>query len=243
MIKNRVYLEATLGPGQTAELDQRAAHYLRQVLRLRTGDTVALFNGGDEEYAAELRLDGKKVYADIVRRLRVEPQTAPRIHLIQAVSRGDRMDFSIQKAVELGVARIVPVYSGRSIKVLDEQREEKKMRHWHGVIVSACEQSGRCRLPELERPLTLADHLERRDRGTPALILDPTAASSITRTIEPCRTLELLIGPEGGWTDAEVETAANAGVTAVTLGPRILRTETAGLAALAVIQAQIGDFK
>lgn len=241
MIKHRVYQDQPLAVGRTIELDQRAAHHLLRVLRLRAGERLALFNGDGGEYTARLEVQGKRASACIVEHASSEMQRGPAVDLIQSVSRGDRMDWSVQKAVELGVNRIVPVYSERSIRVLDDKREQKKMQHWEGVIISACEQSGRCRLPALESPLGLNGYLAQRDRGIPGFVLDPVADRSLVAALAPCDRLELLVGPEGGWTAEEVEAALAAGFTAATLGPRTLRTETAGLAALAVVQSRLGD--
>ena len=171
------------------------------------------------------------------------PPPILQINLVQAISRADRMDWTIQKAVELGVNLLTPIYCERSIKVLDEKRINKKVQHWQGIVISACEQSDRSYLPTLASPATLKDFLQARDEQTISFTLDPEAKISLASVIHPCKKIDILIGPEGGLTDAEIAATEKAGFKSVLLGPRTLRTETAGIAALSIIQSQIGDLK
>lgn len=239
---SRLFVDQPLAPGQTLTLDAAASHYLNQVLRLRGGAAVILFNGDGREYHAALTgLSRQGAILQVERAGRSEPPSALRPHLWLGISRGERMDYALQKAVELGVSSITPLDTPRSVVKLDGGREQKRLEHWRGVILSACEQSGRCRLPELHPPARLADRLGSQ-RGL-GLLLDPLAALSLPALAPPAADLTLLIGPEGGLTPQERAAAVAAGFQAIRLGPRILRTETAPLAALAAIQVLWGDFR
>jgi 16S rRNA (uracil1498-N3)-methyltransferase len=243
MAITRVYQATQLSVGAVVPLNQRVTHYLLNVLRMRNGDQVALFNGDGWNYLARLTTEGKSATASITDAQESLSESPVRIRLIQGVSRGDHMDWAIQKAVELGVKSIVPVYTGRSIKPMDEKRQEKKLQHWQGIIISACEQSGRCVLPALEPAQTLNEYLAARNRSITAYVLDPTAGQSLKASLVPYDEMEFLIGPEGGLSAPEIEMANRYGYQRVRLGPRILRTETAGVAVLAIIQAELGDLK
>ena len=239
----RIHTEQPLAVGAELELGREAGRHLLQVLRLRDGQPLILFNGDGRDYAAELLVAGKSARARIGA-ARDNPSESPcRIELVQAVSKGERMDYTLQKSVELGVAAIRPVFSQRSVVRLDGARLERRMQHWRGVIASACEQCGRSRLPPLlpalELPAWLAD--EGRERGGCELLLAPDAAASLGQLDTSGSDCTLLIGPEGGLSEAEIAAALAAGFRAVRLGPRVLRTETAALAALAVLQARCGD--
>lgn len=238
----RLYVALPLAPGRELDLPPDAAAHLARVLRLGSGDPVVLFNGDGRDYPGELLAAGRHAA-----RVRVEsagePEGEPplRLHLAVGVSRGERMDFVIQKAVELGVASLRPLFTERSVVRLDAARAERRHAHWHGVLVAACEQSGRRRLPALHPPQALADWLPTA-RGT-ALLLDPQAERSLATLPAPPGEATLLVGPEGGLSADERARAARSGLVPVRLGPRILRTETAPLAALAAMQVLWGDLR
>jgi 16S rRNA (uracil1498-N3)-methyltransferase len=225
------------------KLPEAAAHHAARVLRLRSGDTVTLFNGMGGEYAACITAIGKHdVTVAIERHDPVERESPLQVTLIQAVSSGERMDHTIQKAVELGVARIVPVESERSVVRLKGERAEKRVAHWQQVVISACEQCGRNRIPEVRMisPLDVWLAAEGNDALRWALL--PGADTALRDLSRPQRPIELLVGPEGGFTEAEAVAARRAAYQPVRLGPRVLRTETASPALLAAVQALWGDF-
>ncbi|MEX1198770.1 MAG: 16S rRNA (uracil(1498)-N(3))-methyltransferase [Pseudohongiellaceae bacterium] len=238
----RVYLPQPLRINESLELSGEVAHYIGTVLRLKAGATVALFNGDDGECLAELQ-DISKKQARLLPRETVENHADPvlPVHIGIGLSRGDRMDIVIQKCTELGVTSVTPLFTERCEVKLDERRAEKRQAHWQKVAVSATEQSGRCRVPTVHDPLSLADWL-RQPRSGCSLVLDPRAETRLTlppdRGPEP---VTLLSGPEGGLTDEEVRLASDSGFTPATLGPRILRTETAPLAAVSILQYLAGD--
>ncbi len=238
---SRIFTEQPLHPGHEIELDPRAAHYVRQVLRLRRGQPIVLFNGDGIDVAAELAACDKRGcrahIGDIVAR---EARPALSLHLGLGISRGERMDHAIQKSVELGVDSIAPLQTRRGEVRLADGRIGKRLTHWHGVVISACEQSGRRYLPELEPPQDLESWLGGQSRG---IVLDPRAERTLPELAPPDGALSLLVGAEGGLDDGEYAAALAAGFSGVRLGPRILRTETAPLAALAAIQTLWGDFR
>jgi 16S rRNA (uracil1498-N3)-methyltransferase len=238
----RVYVDSPLAAGRTLELPGDAAAHLARVLRLGAGDAVILFNGDGRDYAARLLGAGRQGTRVVVEAAG-EPEPAPplRLHLAIGVSRGERMDFAIQKAVELGVAGVQPLFAERSVVRLDAARGERRAAHWRGVLVAACEQSGRRRLPVLHPPLPLVAWLS--GASGAGLLLDPGADRSLADLPAPGSDLTLLVGPEGGLSPEERARALQAGFAGVRLGPRILRTETAPLAALAAIQALWGDLR
>ena len=236
----RVFVEAELHPGAGLKLPEAQAHYVGRVLRLRAGSPLVVFNGDGSDYAAGITSsDRAGVEVRIDARLPAVRPSPLHITLAQGLSRGERMDYTLQKAVELGVAAIRPVVTARSEVRLDGSRLEKRMTHWHSVIVSACEQCGRADLPALARPRALEEWLSQPAAGA-RLVLDPAAPGALA-ALEPVAAVELLIGPEGGWEPAEMKRLAGSGVQSVRLGPRVLRTETAGPAAIAVLQAMFGD--
>ena len=238
----RVYVDAVLASGTEIALPPEAAAHLTRVLRLRPDDAVVLFNGDGRDYAGRLigaHRQGARVRVDACGG--PEPDAPLRLHLAIGVSRGERMDFVVQKAVELGVASIRPLLTERSVVRLDAARRERRHGHWHGVLVAACEQSGRRRLPRLHPTLPLADWLP--TVGATALLLDPQAERSLALLPAPRGEATLLVGPEGGLSADERGRAVGAGFVPVRLGPRILRTETAPVAALAAMQALWGDLR
>jgi len=211
-----------------------------QVLRLKPGAVVTLFDGNGLEFEATLtEVERKRSVVELGQQLATQVESPIKITLLQGISRGERMDFAIQKAVELGVNHIVPVVTERCNVQLSADRKEKRSQHWQGVMTSACEQSGRSILPVLDEVKDLATVMQHDDDSL-KLVLDPQAETGFRDLAQP-QQLTLLIGPEGGLTDNEIATAKLMGFTAVKFGPRILRTETASTAALAVVQTLWGD--
>ncbi len=237
----RIFQDQSLSPGQRIQLEQSAAHHLCRVLRSRNDDPIILFNGQGGEYHCRLQIDGKQVFAEVQSFDAVDRESSLEITLLQGISKGDRMDFSIQKAVELGVTRIIPVICQRTVVNLKQDRADRKLQHWHGVIINACEQSGRTLVPELSKISKLDTILKHAIEGE-SLVLDPQADLRIQQLDAEKRRLTLLIGPEGGLSDEEIEYSLQQGFKGIRLGPRILRTETAGLAAIAALQSHYGDF-
>ena len=239
----RIFLDQPLGLDQTLTLPEAASRHLVQVLRLREGDAFIAFNGQGGEYGAVIhRIAKRDVQVRIGSFNAINRESPLSLTLAQCVSKGDRMDYTLQKAVELGVSEIVPLLSERSVVKLDAERWEKKMEHWRGVVISACEQSGRTRIPALHTPAPINAWLTQDTGTTLKLTLAPEASRSFHSIELAQRPVILLVGPEGGLSDAEIQRAESKGFEAITLGPRILRTETAGVAALAAIQALWGDW-
>ena len=236
---SRFFIDAPLSLGQQ-ELPEAQAHYISRVLRLGVGDAVQLFDGSGLEYRGELIEVGKKsVRVALHEQLDGLAASPLQIHLGQGLSRGERMDWAIQKAVELGVAEITPIVSERCEVRLKDERADKRLAHWRQVAISACEQCGRSRLPLIHAPLTLDDWLAQVEADL-KLVLHPVA-EPLTSHAKPA-SLAFLIGPEGGLSDAEVDQAVERGFAAARLGPRVLRTETAPVVALSVAQQLWGDF-
>ena len=243
MRRTRVLVETALEPGATITLPEQAARHLVQVLRLKAGHEFIAFDGRDDtEYLAVLESVGKKaVTARILDGSRVERESPLELTLVQAISAAERMDYALQKAVELGVKRIIPVWSERSQRRLKPAQMEKKQRHWRGVIAHATEQSGRTRLAHLAEPSALQTVVGERNAESPAIVLDPTATRSLKQVEAPDGGMEIFIGPEGGFSDTELAMMEHAGIARIRMGPRILRTETAGPAVLAWLQTRYGD--
>ncbi len=240
----RVHMPVPLEVGMEFELPPSAAHHLSRVLRLGPGATVVAFDGSGQDYPCEIiAVDGGSVKVRILERRPGLAESPLAITLVQAVSRSDRMDLTLQKAVELGVRSIVPVLSARSVVRLDQRQAEGKLRHWQTLVASACAQCGRSRVPEVRTPVELRHYLAQSPREGQRLMLSPSGPSSLAGLSTVGTRVELLIGPEGGFDDTEVEAAGRAGFRPVRLGPRVLRTETAGLVALAVLQALWGDLQ
>ena len=238
---SRFHTAAELAPDREVVLEDRTGHYLHRVLRLRPGDGLVLFNGDGFDYAAEL-LPGPRDRTRVLVNARLPAVAEPGLEviLVQAVGKGDRMDTTLQKSTELGVSAVQPVFTERTEVRLTGSRLEKRQAHWRGVLISACEQCGRARVPELRDAMNLDDWLA----GPPAahrLVLAPGAERALA-SVQPRGAVELLVGPEGGFSEAELRRLTLAGCVAVSLGPRILRTETAGPAALVVLQTVAGDF-
>lgn len=241
MRDHRLYTEQPLRVGESLELDPRPAKHASQVLRLGAGDPLTLFNGDGRDYSAKIEASTRNQLAvRILASGESEPIPGLSISLALGVSRGERMDLAIQKAVELGVSSIQPLFSSRTLVRLSGDRLAKRVQHWQGVIIAACEQSGRRRLPLLYPAVALLDWLKQEQPG--GILLHHRAASAITELPAPAERLTLLIGPEGGLAQQERAYAEAQGFTPVRLGPRVLRTETAPLAAIAAIQTLWGDF-
>ncbi|MEJ8567058.1 16S rRNA (uracil(1498)-N(3))-methyltransferase [Elongatibacter sediminis] len=236
----RVHVDCGIEPGHTLALPRAQAHYVGRVLRLGTGSPLVLFNGDGCDYAAELvHVSKSGAEARIEARLPGIPPSPLSITLVQALSRGERMDQALQKATELGAAAFQPVITARCGVRLDDRRLDKRMAHWRGVIISACEQCGRSELPELRAPMSLVDWAASSCQGSP-IALDPASRHSF-RNLEASGSMQVLIGPEGGFDDRERSVLEGAGVESVRFGTRILRTETAGPAVIAALQAAAGD--
>jgi 16S rRNA (uracil1498-N3)-methyltransferase len=239
----RFYCREALSPGAHVELPEPVARHAVRVLRLPPGAPMILFDGRGGEYPAHIeRIEKDKVFAVLAAWREVERESPLAVTLVQALQAGDKMDYTIQKAVELGVRDIVPVESRRSVLKLAGDRAAKRVAHWQGVAASACEQCGRNQVP-LVVPLERLEHwLARPADGVLRLMLAPDAEETLSG-ITPATNVQLLIGAEGGLDPQEVIAARQSGFRAVRLGPRVLRTETAGLAALAALQALWGDFR
>lgn len=239
----RLFVNDRLDAGAKVLLRGDKARYVGRVLRLRDGDPVNVFNGDDGEFRAHLvKLTRDAAEVLVETRVETKAESPLKVHLVQGISRGERMDFVVQKATELGVKRITPVFTAYGVVRLDEKRAQKRRDHWQGVAESACEQSGRIRPPLIDEPVTLNSWFGMASRDADVdLILRPGAATPLASIEAPGTKLCLLIGPEGGFSDQEYEDAELAGFRAVSMGPRILRTETAAVAAIAVAQSLWGD--
>lgn len=239
----RVHVDAGLRAGGELELPETSAAHLTRVLRLQVGDSCVVFDGHGHEADAQLVAIDKRGARVRIGEVRTPGNESPlRITLLQGVARGEKMDLILQKGTELGVAAFVPVFSDRSEVKLDGARAAKRLEHWHGVTVSACEQSGRAFVPDVQPPVALANALATLASAT-RLLLDPFAAMSLrTALTADQRDIVLAVGPEGGWSAQDRSLLEARGFLGVRLGPRVLRTETAGLAAIAAMQALHGDF-
>lgn len=235
----RFFVAAPLALG-VHDLPEAQAHYLSRVLRLTVGAAVQLFDGSGQEYIGELTSVSKKaVQVELRECLDGLPESALQIHLGQGLSRGERMDWAIQKATELGVAEITPLFTERCEVRLNDERMQKRLEHWQQIAISACEQCGRSKVPVIHVPQSVKDW-QATVQAELKLVLHPVA-QPLTEHTTPS-TLAFLIGPEGGLSDAEVAQAAEYGFQPARLGPRVLRTETAPIVALSVAQQLWGDF-
>jgi 16S rRNA (uracil1498-N3)-methyltransferase len=247
----RVYVETALTPGSMVDLPPDTASHLAKVLRARTGDELILFNGDGREFDGAVQtVRGSRVSASVGDSRQVDRESPLAVTLVQCVPRGDRMDFIVQKATELGVARIVPVLSQRSVVRLDKSQAESKAAHWRAVAVSACEQCGRNRLPVIEAAQPLLNYLGESKPGAELrLVFEPESAPHAPTSARSAAgagdiaiaEVQIAIGPEGGFASDELEAFRVVGFSRVGLGPRILRTETAAIAALVWLQTRLGD--
>ena len=242
----RIYQAQAFEVGQTQALSDDAFGHTVRVLRLKDGDEITLFNGVAEqqsyyEYQAKLCNVGKKrADIEIIAKNKVENESPLNIHLGQGISRGDRMDFTLQKSVELGVNTITPLLTERCTVKLNKERMQKKVEQWQKIVISACEQSGRANVPEVKFPMTLEEWLAQ-ETSALKLNLHPRAQHSIMSLPLENKRVRLLIGPEGGLSEQEINNATDANFIDVLLGPRVLRTETAALTAITALQCRFGD--
>ncbi|HET8816707.1 MAG TPA: 16S rRNA (uracil(1498)-N(3))-methyltransferase [Pseudidiomarina sp.] len=239
----RIYYptEQSLAVTTQYTLSDDAANHVGRVLRMRVGDRIDLFTGDGYLYPAQITTVSKKMVTVLVNERQTLTNESPvAVHLGQAISRGDRMDFVLQKSVELGVAAITPLFTERCGVKLNGERLDKKVQQWQKIVIAACEQSGRTRVPTVHHPVTLAAWFAQLEPAL-RLTLDPYAQRPLREMELMDRKVQLVIGPEGGFTEEEVALTAAHDFIPVKLGPRVLRTETAALAALSVLQYQFGD--
>lgn len=238
----RFFCDVPLSAGARIALPDALAHHALRVLRLRAGEAIVLFNGQGGQYPATLEVDGKAGFAQLDAFDPREAELAGRITLVQGLPSGDKMDWVVEKAVELGAARVCPIAAQRSVLQLSGPRLDKRVAHWQRIAQSAAEQCGRNRLMTVDAPLPLADWLDQPAEGL-RLLCHPDADTDLAGLLGATpglASLTLLVGPEGGWSDKELAQAREAGVQAVRFGPRVLRTETAGLALIAAAGALLG---
>lgn len=241
MRRPRLHVEQRLAAGQRVVIEDPARERLVSVLRLRDGAPVVLFDGHGQDWPGQLELSRGNATVVLGEPTLVDNESPLQVTLAQAIARGEKMDLILQKATELGVARIVPIITERTEVRLDAERGVRRTEHWRRVIISACEQCGRARLPMLEPPVELSTFAAEAARsGIRRFALHPESGQSISR-IQRGEAVVIVVGPEGGLGDRDRATLGAAGFGALRLGPRILRTETAGLAALAALQALAGD--
>jgi 16S rRNA (uracil1498-N3)-methyltransferase len=241
----RVHVETPLAAGKRIAVEGTAANHITRVLRLRAGDAITVFNGNGAEFAASVEAFRKDSVVVEVKEERAADRESPLpITLAQGISRGERMDWILQKATELGGSRIVPLITERSVVRLDAKQAQKKVQHWRGIAIAACEQCGRNRVPEITLPTPVLEFVSSACvPATTRFLLSPAADASIDRVSVGASGVTVLIGPEGGLTDAEQEVALRSGFIAVRMGPRVLRTETAAIAALTLLQHRFGDLR
>lgn len=245
----RCFVDWPLREGALVALPAAACEHLLRVLRLPEGAQLILCNGDGVDYRAQLTLSGKRsASAQILQAAPNLAESPLRIVLAQALARGEKMDWIIQKATELGVTQIAPVATDRTEVKLDAERAERRLAHWHGVAIAACEQSGRARLPQIAAPTTLGAYLASVGGDSLGLTLDPQgeslAALLDANAFDAARTtIHVVIGPEGGLSERDQAPLRAAGFQGLRLGPRILRTETAGMAALTALQSLLGDLR
>jgi len=239
----RSHIDAPLAPGTEMALPEAIGNHLVRVLRLKTGDVFNLFNGDGNDYPSEITgIDKKGARARILSCHAVGNESPLRIHLYQSIARGEKMDWILQKATELGVNAFTPMVSDRTEVKLDSERSDRKLNHWQGVIRSACEQSGRAMLPAVNPPISI-NQMNGAAKLEKAFYLDPEAADGIDGLVpDTAFELKLAIGPEGGFSERDIRLLQTAGFKGLRIGPRILRTETAGIAAIAALQSRFGDW-
>ena len=239
----RFYCPEPLSPGVRIDLPDALVRHAVRVLRKVEGDSLILFNGQGGEYQARLvDVDRRGASAEILEWQDIERESPRKITLYQAVQSGDKMDLTIQKAVELGVANIVPLVSARSVLKLDAKRKEQRLERWRAIAISACEQCQRNQIPSISPIENLATCLANAPKNL-RLLLNPIGAHSLTEILAPLPgiAIDILVGAEGGFTDDEIKLAESVGFVSLRFGSRILRTETAGLAVVSVIQHVWGD--
>jgi len=240
MRSHRFYTAIDLTIDASIELPPEAAHHCIQVLRYKVGDPLTLFNGDGFDYSATIsEINKKQCTVKIAQKNDPKNESPLKIHLLQGIARGDKMDFIIQKAIELGVTEITPVFTQRSNVKLDEKKLEKKQLHWNKTIISACEQSGRAVIPKLNAAISL-DEIKKSE--CVSIYLEPQATKFFS-SLELADQISVVIGPEGGFSHDDLSQLNRVGFKGVKIGPRILRTETAGLSAISILQSHFGDLK
>ena len=238
----RAYVDSALAAGARVSLEGSAAAHIRRVLRLETGDGLTLFNGDGQDYPSRIAGFGRdSVEVEVAGTAAARAESPLAFTLVQGIARAERMDLVVQKATELGVAAIVPVATARSVVKLDAASRDRKSAHWRAIAISACEQCGRARIPVIAEPLPLGPWLAAPPGPGLRLLLSPDADASLSSAAREVTEVELLVGPEGGLEETERRAALDAGYRACRLGPRVLRSETAAIAAIAVLQSLRGD--
>lgn len=238
----RSHVDLPLAVGQAVSLPEEVANHLVRVMRLREGDGCVLFNGDGHDYSATLVESGKReARVQVTAAQPVDNESPLPVTLLQGIARGEKMDLILQKATELGVQAIVPVNAERTEVKLDAARAEKRLAHWRSVVVSACGQSGRARVPSVAPPQSVQEAARAMPGAALKLTLDPQGEHRLSTLESAPGGVVIAIGPEGGWSPRDRQALAAAGFQGLQLGPRILRTETAGLAAIAALQARLGD--
>jgi 16S rRNA (uracil1498-N3)-methyltransferase len=236
----RFHLDAPLRAGGVCTLSEDAAHHAVHVLRLREGDDVTLFNGRGGEFAARIAsMQRLRISIDLLQHRAIERESPLRITLVQGVSAGERMDSTVRKAVELGVAEVQPVLAARSVARPKGDRAENRRSHWQKIVIAACEQCGRNRVPEVQALVSLDDYQPA--SGTTKILLSPASELPLSKLSTADNRIVLAAGPEAGFTEEEEARLVQAGFVPTSLGPRVLRTETAAVAALAALNALRGD--
>lgn len=240
----RFHSPTALAVGQSVPLSDNAMAHAVRVMRLKVGDTLTLFCGDGFDYQCALTsIEKKSAQVEVLSRMQVSNESPLTIRLLQGISSGDRMDYTIQKAVELGVTEIYPLSTERSVTKLSGDRAAKRLEHWQGVAIAACEQSGRAIVPTVHAPMTLAQWLTQHATSDCLnVLLNPVGAKRLAVLSKPANAIHMLIGPEGGLSLGEIELATQHHFQSIVLGPRILRTETAALTAIACMQSLWGDF-
>lgn len=239
----RIYTPQSLASHTTLPLDAEAAHHIARVLRMQNGDSLILFNGDGNEYPATIAsIDKKSVHVALEAASSIARESPLAIHLGIAISKGERMDWVIQKATELGVTEITPLQTERVEVRLNSEREEKKLAHWQAIAVSACEQCQRNRIPVIHSPQPLSAWLDS-VQSDAKFVLHHRSEVNLSATTKQPQSVALLIGPEGGLSDMEIVLAEKKDFAPLRLGPRVLRTETAPLAALSILQFLWGDLR
>ena len=244
MEENRFYHSENLELKLVVELGTQTHIHATKVLRLKVGDQFALFNGDSFDYVVKvIEISKHKTSVEIIDKYEVNHESPLKITLAQGIAAGDKMDWVIQKTVELGIESIQPLFTERSIVKLDRVRADKKLEHWRTVAISACEQTGRAIIPEILSPLPLSQWLSaQQKKNNLKLILTPSKAQNINQLEKPSSSIDFMVGPEGGFSDKEMALALNSAFIPINFGQRILRTETASIVALSIMQNLWGDF-
>ena len=242
MRSSRIYVKASLESGNTLELSKSQSHYVTNVLRLKPGDQLSVFNGDGGEYASTIKtLDKRHAIIQLDQFIKTDIESPLRIHLGQGIARGERMDWILQKSVELGVADMTPLSTQRSNVKIPNDRRESRLQHWQAVVSSACEQTGRNTVPAVHDIKTTLAWLQHTDAEL-KLVLHHRAEQAISTLQAKPASVALFIGPEGGLTKEEIAIAKQCGFQSIQMGLRVLRTETASLTAIAALQTLFGDF-